>query len=58
MQVILGGGRTYMFPTTYQDPEYPTVKGARKDEKNLVDEWLKNKQVNSTLIKCAQEFLV
>lgn len=46
IQVILGGGRQYMFPRTVQDPEYPTYKGDRKDGQNLVDEWMKNKTVN------------
>lgn len=58
LQVILGGGRTYMFPTTVEDPEYLNETGVRKDGKNLVDEWLKNKPVNSPFIKCAHQFLV
>ncbi|XP_053177899.1 alkaline phosphatase-like [Scomber japonicus] len=44
INVILGGGRQYMFPTTVQDPEYPTVKGSRIDGQDLVQEWLKNKK--------------
>ncbi|XP_039888457.1 intestinal-type alkaline phosphatase-like [Simochromis diagramma] len=43
INVILGGGRTYMFPTTVKDPEYLNKTGVRKDGKNLVEEWLKNK---------------
>ncbi|XP_078114262.1 intestinal-type alkaline phosphatase [Sander vitreus] len=43
INVILGGGRQYMFPRTVIDPEYPTYKGDRKDGQNLVDEWMKNK---------------
>lgn len=58
LQVILGGGRTYMFPTTVEDPEYLNKTGVRKDGINLVDEWLKNKPVNSAFIKCAHQFLV
>lgn len=45
MQVILGGGRAYMFPRTEKDPEYPDDTGDRKDGKNLVLEWEKNKTV-------------
>lgn len=45
VQVILGGGRQYMFPDTAQDPEYPKYKGVRKDGQDLVSEWLKNKKV-------------
>lgn len=44
INVILGGGRQYMFPSDIQDPEYPTKTGDRKDGRNLVWEWLKNKQ--------------
>lgn len=44
INVILGGGRQYMFPKNVQDPEYPTEMGDRNDGQNLVVEWLKNKQ--------------
>ncbi|XP_029003532.1 intestinal-type alkaline phosphatase [Betta splendens] len=44
IDVILGGGRQYMFPQSVQDPEYPTNKGSRKDGLNLVAEWQKNKK--------------
>ncbi|XP_037530495.1 intestinal-type alkaline phosphatase [Nematolebias whitei] len=44
IDVILGGGRRYMFPRTMQDPEYPDEKGGRKDGQNLVEEWAKNKK--------------
>ncbi|XP_034386954.1 intestinal-type alkaline phosphatase-like [Cyclopterus lumpus] len=44
INVILGGGRQYMFPRTTPDPEYPTYKGDRNDGQNLVAEWLKNKK--------------
>ncbi|XP_028443736.1 intestinal-type alkaline phosphatase [Perca flavescens] len=44
INVILGGGRQYMFPRTVKDPEYPTNKGDRKDEQNLVEKWMKNKK--------------
>ncbi|XP_034738308.1 intestinal-type alkaline phosphatase [Etheostoma cragini] len=43
INVILGGGRRYMFPKTVMDPEYPTQKGGRSDGQNLVEEWRKNK---------------
>ncbi|XP_038147620.1 intestinal-type alkaline phosphatase [Cyprinodon tularosa] len=43
IDVILGGGRAYMFPRTEKDPEYPDDTGDRKDGKNLVLEWEKNK---------------
>ncbi|KAM7409573.1 hypothetical protein PAMA_001182 [Pampus argenteus] len=44
IDVILGGGRQYMFPSTVRDPEYPSEVGVRKDGQNLVDEWMKNKK--------------
>ncbi|KAK2108292.1 hypothetical protein P7K49_013457 [Saguinus oedipus] len=43
IDVILGGGRKYMFPTGTPDPEYPSdasQNGIRLDGKNLVQEWL------------------
>ncbi|XP_026092216.1 alkaline phosphatase-like [Carassius auratus] len=43
INVILGGGRQYMFPKEVSDPEYPTFFGSRQDNKNLVDEWLKTR---------------
>uniref|UniRef100_A0A4W6D7Y0 alkaline phosphatase n=1 Tax=Lates calcarifer TaxID=8187 RepID=A0A4W6D7Y0_LATCA len=44
INVILGGGRQYMFPQEMQDPEYPTYTGGRLDGQNLVLEWIKNKK--------------
>ncbi|XP_061287201.1 intestinal-type alkaline phosphatase-like [Bos javanicus] len=39
IDVILGGGRKYMFPAGTPDPEYPDDNGVRKDKRNLVQEW-------------------
>lgn len=42
VQVILGGGRKYMYPKDTPDVEYPNEKqhyGTRKDGRNLIDEW-------------------
>uniref|UniRef100_A0A8P4KCT0 Alkaline phosphatase n=1 Tax=Dicentrarchus labrax TaxID=13489 RepID=A0A8P4KCT0_DICLA len=42
IDVIMGGGRKYMFPKNTSDIEYPGVakhSGTRKDERNLVQEW-------------------
>ncbi|XP_061681055.1 alkaline phosphatase-like [Syngnathoides biaculeatus] len=44
IDVILGGGRVYMFPKNMQDPEYPKIKGDRIDGQNLIVEWLKTKK--------------
>ncbi|XP_057181990.1 intestinal-type alkaline phosphatase [Triplophysa rosa] len=44
INVILGGGRQYMFPKEVKDPEYSTVTGSRQDKTNLVEEWLKNRK--------------
>uniref|UniRef100_A0A672K4L3 alkaline phosphatase n=1 Tax=Sinocyclocheilus grahami TaxID=75366 RepID=A0A672K4L3_SINGR len=40
INVILGGGRQYMFPNETVDPEYSTITGSRQDKTNLVDVWL------------------
>lgn len=37
-----------MFPVDMKDPEYPTSTGDREDGQNLVEEWLKNKEVISS----------
>ncbi|XP_004610928.2 intestinal-type alkaline phosphatase [Sorex araneus] len=45
IDVILGGGRMYMFPKGTPDPEYPNntaQNGIRNDGRNLVEEWKKN----------------
>ncbi|KAH0509378.1 Intestinal-type alkaline phosphatase 1 [Microtus ochrogaster] len=47
IDVILGGGRKYMFPKGTADPEYPddsSQSGTRLDGENLVEKWLKNHQ--------------
>ncbi|XP_075807391.1 intestinal-type alkaline phosphatase 1-like [Microtus pennsylvanicus] len=47
IDVILGGGRKYMFPKGTPDPEYPndsSQSGTRLDGGNLVEKWLKNHQ--------------
>ncbi|XP_062987862.1 alkaline phosphatase-like [Elgaria multicarinata webbii] len=47
INVILGGGRTYMTPQQTPDPEYPNdpkQNGTRKDGLNLIKKWLNGKQ--------------
>ncbi|XP_055796934.1 intestinal-type alkaline phosphatase [Salvelinus fontinalis] len=44
INVILGGGRKYMFSNETQDPEYPSYKGVRNDKFDLTAVWLNNKQ--------------
>ncbi|UZK70702.1 alkaline phosphatase [Sphingomonas sp. S1-29] len=39
LDVVLGGGRRYFLPATAVDPEYPEVKGARDDGRDLIAEW-------------------
>jgi len=48
-EVILGGGRSGFLPDTVVDPEYPAMKGRRKDGRNLADEW-KAQAPNRTLV--------
>ncbi len=40
-EVMLGGGRSNFFPEGVEDPEQPSRKGTRTDDRNLVDEWLR-----------------
>ncbi|XP_072237717.1 alkaline phosphatase, tissue-nonspecific isozyme isoform X2 [Leuresthes tenuis] len=43
IDVVMGGGRKFMFPKNKSDVEYPDVatsSGVRKDGRNLVQEWL------------------
>ncbi|XP_051855582.1 intestinal-type alkaline phosphatase [Antechinus flavipes] len=59
IDVILGGGRRYMFPAGTRDPEYNST-GIRKDGRNLVKEWQENRKGASyvwnreQLLKAAQ----
>uniref|UniRef100_A0A3B5KWP2 alkaline phosphatase n=1 Tax=Xiphophorus couchianus TaxID=32473 RepID=A0A3B5KWP2_9TELE len=55
IDVILGGGRQYMLPRDTPDPEYPSETGSRKDGKNLIDEWAKNK-INAKYVWNKSEF--
>ncbi len=38
-EVVLGGGRSYFLPETAVDAEYPTIKGNRKDGRDMLAEW-------------------
>ena len=40
IEVILGGGRRTFLPSYLADLEHPSKRGARKDRRNLIDEWL------------------
>ncbi|KAF3690204.1 Alkaline phosphatase [Channa argus] len=43
IDVIMGGGRKYMYPKNVGDVEYPTVdkhNGTRKDGRHLLQEWM------------------
>ncbi|CAL9704628.1 unnamed protein product [Knipowitschia caucasica] len=47
IDVVMGGGRKYMFPKNESDVEYPNVakhSGTRKDGRNLVQEWITKMQ--------------
>ncbi|XP_062821827.1 alkaline phosphatase, tissue-nonspecific isozyme [Anolis carolinensis] len=46
IEVIMGGGRKYMFPKNTSDVEYPEeekYRGTRLDGRNLVEEWRRKK---------------
>ncbi|XP_033822674.1 alkaline phosphatase, tissue-nonspecific isozyme [Periophthalmus magnuspinnatus] len=47
IDVVMGGGRKYMFPKNQSDVEYPNIakhSGTRKDGRNLVQEWIDKMQ--------------
>ncbi|XP_006893599.1 PREDICTED: intestinal-type alkaline phosphatase [Elephantulus edwardii] len=44
IDVILGGGRKYMFPVGTPDPEFINQNGSRQDGRNLVQEWLDKRE--------------
>ncbi|XP_043861510.1 intestinal-type alkaline phosphatase 1-like isoform X2 [Dromiciops gliroides] len=59
IDVILGGGRKYMFPVGTPDPEYPESRsqdGIRMDGRNLVQEWL-NKTKGARYVWNLQQLL-
>lgn len=39
IEVVMGGGRSYLLPESIADPEYPESKGKRKDGRNLIAEY-------------------
>ncbi|NWG91903.1 MAG: alkaline phosphatase [Parvularculaceae bacterium] len=41
LEVVLGGGRAPFLPAETLDPEYEDAKGARRDGRNLTEEWTK-----------------
>uniref|UniRef100_A0ABM5EK38 Alkaline phosphatase n=2 Tax=Pogona vitticeps TaxID=103695 RepID=A0ABM5EK38_9SAUR len=46
IEVIMGGGRKYMFPKNTSDVEYPSedkYRGTRLDGRNLIEEWRQRK---------------
>ncbi|XP_077167668.1 alkaline phosphatase, tissue-nonspecific isozyme [Paroedura picta] len=46
IEVIMGGGRKYMFPKNTSDVEYPNeekYRGTRLDNRNLIDVWKEKK---------------
>jgi alkaline phosphatase len=41
---IMGGGRSNFLPATQQDPEHAGIYGVRRDNRNLVKEWLEQRE--------------
>ncbi len=41
VDVVMGGGRRYFLPADVADPEYPQLRGYRKDGRDLTREWEK-----------------
>ena len=44
VDVAMGGGRRSFIPESETDPEYQSVKGKRKDGRDLTKEWLRQSQ--------------
>jgi alkaline phosphatase len=44
LQVMMGGGRSHLWPANLPDPEYPDKSGKRKDGRNIADLWLTDKK--------------
>uniref|UniRef100_A0A8C4KUF4 Alkaline phosphatase n=1 Tax=Dromaius novaehollandiae TaxID=8790 RepID=A0A8C4KUF4_DRONO len=52
IEVILGGGRKYMFPKNASDVEYPGEerhRGTRLDRRDLVQAWRDSKDINGVM---------
>ncbi|XP_071805530.1 alkaline phosphatase-like [Asterias amurensis] len=47
-EVIMGGGRRELTPRDFIDPEYPEKDGHREDGRNIIQEWLLNKPLESS----------
>ncbi|CAF2891681.1 unnamed protein product [Rotaria sp. Silwood2] len=45
IDLVLGGGRQFFYPTTTFDVEYPTIRGSRVDNRSLIDEFWKGKYI-------------
>jgi alkaline phosphatase len=56
IEVLLGGGREVMTPTSATDPEYADKKGRRRDGRNLVQEWV-SAQPDSSYVWKRDDFL-
>jgi alkaline phosphatase len=55
IEVALGGGRRNFLPATTEDPENPELHGARKDGRDLVQEW-RDRHGDGTYVWNAQQF--
>lgn len=55
IEVVFGGGRAYFMPDTQTDPEYPSVRGRRKDGRDLIGSW-QNKYKNGAYVWNQQGF--
>jgi alkaline phosphatase len=43
LEVALGGGRAKFLPASQGDPEYPGLRGERRDGRDLTQEWLRRR---------------
>lgn len=57
MQVIMGGGRKHLLPSTFTDPENG-LNGTRNDSKNLIEIWkVQNKKRESAYVDTVEDLL-
>ena len=56
IEVVLGGGREDLLPTSAADPEYPRKNGRRRDGRDLIQEWV-SAQPDSTFVWKRDDFL-
>ncbi|ELT91520.1 hypothetical protein CAPTEDRAFT_172073 [Capitella teleta] len=55
LNVVMGGGRKFLLPNTEPDPEQSQSRGLREDGRNLVVEWMRDKETRRFQAKYAYD---